>query len=241
MTDQQLAAPDITEAEREAVRRFAPTVTQLDLFAPWGWVEQLDGFGGGAPAAGVPRSWPDGWERHDLNEIGIMRLQGVEPVAEGLPPGQESTAAGKPSKLARRLALTQAAVEFWGQAQGVRLPKRTDAVILDRRNDVAIEAADAVPGDVVLLWGCAHLGGLQTRLEAGGYVLAEETWHTVGRLPRPSSIAFWMLVGALMNVRRLPQAIKQAKAAWQNQADRPVADPVTASTAATLGDGESTT
>lgn len=234
VTEQQLAAPDITEAEREAFQLSAPAHTQPPVYEAWGWVEQLDGFGGGAPEAGVQRSWPAGWERHDLNGIDIMRLQGVDPVPQRLPPGEASTA-GKPSKVARRLALTQAAVEFWLLAHGIRSPKQTDAVILDRRNDVAIEAADAVPGHVVLLWGCSHLTGLQARLETRGYTFVQETWHTVGRLPRRSSIAFWMAVAAAMNLRRLPQTIRQAKADRQNQADRPVADPGTASTAATGG------
>jgi hypothetical protein len=219
MTEQDLAAADVTDAERAAIRSTAPAASQLDLYEPWGWVEQLDGFGGGAPAVGVRRSWPPGWERHDLREVDIIRLRGVEqnsaePRTSDVPPP-----ARRPSKLARRVRLAQIAVEFWTLASGVRAPKPTDAVILDRRNDVAIEASDAVPGDVVLLWGCTHLDGLQTRLQARGYTLAEQSWHTVGRLPRATSILFWSVVGLLANLRRLPLLVKAARA--EHERNRP--------------------
>jgi len=213
MTEEDFVAAGVTDAERAAIDRTAPTVAQLELYAPWGWVDQLDGFGGGAPAVGVRRSWPTGWERHDLREIDIVRLRGVAPIAAKPPASDMAPSARTPSKLARRVRLARIAVEFWTLANGVRPPKPTDPVILDRRNDVAIEAADAVPGDVVLLWGCTHLDGLQTRLAARGYTLAEQSWHTVGRLPRPTSIVFWSVVGLLANLRRLPLSIEAARAA----------------------------
>jgi len=213
MSEQDLAAADVTDAERAAIDSAAPAVSQLELYQPWGWVEQLDGFGGGAPAVGVRRSWPPGWERHDLREIDIIRLRGVVQVLAGPQTSDVPAPAGRPSKLARRVRLAQIAVEFWALANGIRPPKPTDAVILDRRNDVAIEAA-RTPSRAMscLLWGCTHLGGLEARLAARGYTLAEQSWHTVGRLPRAISIVCWSVVGLLANLRRLPLWAKAARA-----------------------------
>jgi hypothetical protein len=208
MSPPEIEAAAPTEAEREAMRLTADVkIPNQTLMAGWGWVDQLDGFTGIAREPGVRRCWPEGWEQHDIRLIDVIRGQGVEQIIARLREQATALDAANASWLAGKLFLAQTALSYWMLAYLPRPPKPSDAVVLDQRNDKAIRDCEAVPGDVVLLWGTAHLDGLEARLRERSYARVEETWHSVGRLPRLSTAVGWLMVGALAGLRHVPARI----------------------------------
>jgi hypothetical protein len=77
-------------------------------------------------------------------------------------------------------------------AFGLALPKAgpfalgtKDPIILDRRNEVAARAAIEAEGDVVALWGAAHLPGIGGLLSDAGFRRTDRQWTPVMRIARP--------------------------------------------------------
>jgi hypothetical protein len=77
-------------------------------------------------------------------------------------------------------------------AFGLALPKAgpfavgiKDPIILDRRNEVAARAAMEAEGDVVALWGAAHLPGIGDLLGDAGFRRVEQQWTPVMKVARP--------------------------------------------------------
>lgn len=76
-------------------------------------------------------------------------------------------------------------------AFGLALPKAgpfalglKDPIILDRRNEVAALAAIEAEGDVVAVWGAAHLSGIGELLSDAGFRRADRQWTPVMRVAR---------------------------------------------------------
>ncbi|WP_428963043.1 hypothetical protein [Micromonospora fluostatini] len=60
-----------------------------------------------------------------------------------------------------------------------------DRVLLDARTALAVNTATTTDGNVVMVWGAAHLPGIAAELVGHGYRTdpADTRWHTVGLLP----------------------------------------------------------
>jgi hypothetical protein len=77
-------------------------------------------------------------------------------------------------------------------AFGLALPKAgpfalgiKDPIILDRRNEVAARTAIEAEGDVVAVWGAAHLSGIGELLSDAGFRRTNRQWTPVMRVARP--------------------------------------------------------
>ena len=61
----------------------------------------------------------------------------------------------------------------------------TDGVVTAGRDRAAADGALNADGDVVALWGAAHIPGIAAHLTAAGFRLESTTWTTAIRAPRP--------------------------------------------------------
>jgi hypothetical protein len=68
-----------------------------------------------------------------------------------------------------------------------------DEVLVKSRNEVALDGVASTDRDTVLIWGLAHLPGLDTGLaEQGFFRSGDPQWHTVARRPTIPD-ALWRL------------------------------------------------
>lgn len=66
-------------------------------------------------------------------------------------------------------------------ASSQSLKTRNDAVVIDRRNAVAVEAAIATPSSVLMIWGADHVSGIVELLENRGFSQLSQSWNPVYR------------------------------------------------------------
>lgn len=202
MSAQQREAANPSELEQEASALTSSIgATRLEMLGDWGWVDQLDGFGARRPGSPEVACWPDGWEHHDLPLHELLRPQDVEARVAELRATDAELKAVAASPPRRMQYLTDLAYVAWSDANGYRAAKPTDEIMLDRRNDKAIHDAQAVPGDVVLLWGATHLCGQGQLLRDLGYTMTGETWYTVGQLPHPALVKLTIVASHIAALR----------------------------------------
>jgi hypothetical protein len=188
--------PDLTAEEKELLNTQVAADLQMVVMMPEpGWTHQSFGFSEGA------EPWPPGWQRRDMPYLDYLRTVGVDVIREQL---QQVV---NPSEATRKIVGSRhvSALTFRALALNLpRPPKPTDAVQIDRRNEIALDGVDGTDADVVLIWGTAHLPGLTQGLLARGYQPAGEDWVEVGRLPRlwVSLLALLPLVPALYRSAR---------------------------------------
>jgi hypothetical protein len=105
-------------------------------------------------------------------------------------------------RLLLHLMFTGFRVSVWSSARRAARPGTpaagSDAVLIDQRDALALEALWDTEQDTVLIWGCAHLPGLEAGITAAGFVRDGATqWHTAAVLPTVRSI--------LSRLRALPR------------------------------------
>jgi hypothetical protein len=108
------------------------------------------------------------------------------------------------------------------EANGGQKPaKASDPIVIHRRDEHALAGIDGTDEDVVLVWGSAHLPGLDEGLRARGFQPDSVAWYTVGRLPTLWAILPTALMNLLVNIRQLPTRLRMgyahSKALWQAQ------------------------
>ncbi|GAB3832612.1 hypothetical protein ACFPIJ_52500 [Dactylosporangium cerinum] len=138
---------------------------------------------------------PDRWRIADLDMLEITRRVGTETMLRGEMRGIKAfdRPAGDPRAIERlRLRLHFIFVAFrvavWSNAKrvsGTRRPSNgADVVLIDQRNEVALQGLWSTEQDVVMIWGCAHLPGLGAGIADRGFVRTGVTeWHTAVDLP----------------------------------------------------------
>jgi hypothetical protein len=197
--------PDVTPQEREVLAAELEHDRLSGIVLGHGRrVDQFTGLGSGRP---------EGWQRVDLNILDIIRLAGPEVMLESL----RARIAGLEFALSSDVRRIKYRIAHWVgvrlAASGLRSPaKPTDDVVVRRRNQVALHGVDSTAGDLVLVWGSAHLPGLAQGLDARGFgfVPESETWHTVGRLPSYWSLFLIGCIAMIRNIRALPGIFRYA-------------------------------
>ena len=163
-----------------------------------GWVRQLDALG-----------YPDRWQKVDLGIVEIIRRVGTEVMLRtevraikmfDRPDNDPRSI----EQLRLQLHLMFIAFRFtvWSSARRAARPGTpatgSDAVLIDQRDALALEALWGTEQDTVLIWGCAHLPGLEAGITAAGFVRDGATQrHTAAVLPTVRSI--------LSRLRALPR------------------------------------
>lgn len=183
---------DLTEQEQEVMadlRRMR--ALEKRRVAELGWVGQLDGLG-----------YPPRWQVVDLSPPEIMRRTGVETMrlqVQRMIRGFD-WAEGDRRGLARlRLKM---AIGFRILARNEKRISQAvrrnpaDAVLLDERNALALSGVADTFRDVVLIWGAAHLSGLDAGLREQGMVRAgEPEWYTALVLPSTGAALWGVITG----------------------------------------------
>jgi len=123
------------------------------------------------------------WEVHDLSDLAIIRLAGLPLITQvvackvrlfGPPKGPTAL---KWLRFKISLAMrTMASPKVQGRQ-----------VLIDEiryRNTVALTAFSATGRDTVLVWGAAHIPGLDNGIRKAGLRHTGTDWHTVTEIPR---------------------------------------------------------
>lgn len=138
------------------------------------------------------------WERHDTDgiqiakslakksymedRVGQLLLRGLIGCMKILPPEQQES-----------VARSMAQLLVHPDDEHAAYFAREKEVILDQRNDIAVNAVKAVrerqpEQDFVLLWGAGHTPGLIKGLEAEGYNPAKTYWLNAIRVAPPTKL-----------------------------------------------------
>lgn len=153
-----------------------------------GWVRQLDVLG-----------YPDRWQKVDLGIVEVIRRVGTETMLRNEVRAIEmfDRPDNDPRSIERlRLLLRFMFIGFrvtvWSSARRAArpgTPAAIDAVLIDQRDALALEALWGTEQDTVLIWGCAHLPGIEAGITRRGFVRDGATqWHTAAVLPTVRSI-----------------------------------------------------
>ena len=121
------------------------------------------------------------WENHDTSTSRILGATSLGALLVGAGLLALLTANRKVARFCGR-GLVRSLVVHAGENQSLGGVIKT-RVVLDERNEIAAEAALAAELDVVMLWGDAHLKGVETRLEAQGFRLERVSWRTLLEAP----------------------------------------------------------
>ncbi|MEV6928082.1 hypothetical protein AB0M46_26775, partial [Dactylosporangium sp. NPDC051485] len=180
----------LTDDERTVLdMRNRRTELELRRVTELGWVRQLDALG-----------YPDRWQKVDLGIVEIIRRVGAETMlrSEVRAIKMFDRPDNDPRSIERfRLTLRFMFIGFrvtvWSSARRAARPGTPatgiDAVLIDQRDALALEALWGTEQDTVLIWGCAHLPGLEAGITRRGFVRDGATqWHTAAVLPTVRSI-----------------------------------------------------
>jgi hypothetical protein len=156
---------DVTVAERHLVDALhRGRGEERDRVADLGWATQQAALGG-APH----------WQVHDLSVLDIVRLAGLPATA------------AKIRRFNRMLAwddgvlrrnLTIALRIQAGSRTRQAAPDLFEGILVERRNNVALDALFATECDTVLVWGAAHVPGLDAGIRHAGLALTHTAWRT---------------------------------------------------------------
>jgi hypothetical protein len=195
--------PDVTQQERDVLDAELEHGRLTDIVVGHGrWVDQVTGLGG----------WPEGWQRVDLDHLEVIRLAGPEVMLNALRASIATLEFALTNNRRRKRYVVSQWLALRLAASGASLPEApTDHVVVDCRNEVALDGVDSTDRDLVLVWGSDHLPGLAEGLDKRGFALDYETWHVVGRMP-----SYWWLpvFGAVLvcrNVFGLPGSPRYAR------------------------------
>jgi hypothetical protein len=198
--DQALAVSDAEAAVLEHVEQAAAFTARR--VAELGWVTQL---------AALPHR--PGWRIADLSMLEVIRRAGVEVMAARF------------RRTLRRLDWSDGArrrphLFRLGVAVTLRTAGRADwtdrdagdQVLVHERTAVVLAAVHGTDRDAVLLWGAAHLPGLEADLANAGYEPAGERWYTVATVPRIwraiiGAVLGWPAPGSVEPARSRPSIV----------------------------------
>ncbi|GAA1563556.1 hypothetical protein GCM10009827_101460 [Dactylosporangium maewongense] len=180
----------LTDDERTVLAmRERKVELELRRVTELGWVRQLDAFG-----------YPDRWQKVDLSALEIMRRIGTEVMLRGEVRGikmfdrpDNDPRSIEQFRLLLHLMFTGLRFTVWSSARRAARSgtpaSGVDAVLIDQRDALALEALWGTEQDTVLIWGCAHLPGIEAGITSAGFVRDGATqWHTAAVLPTVRSI-----------------------------------------------------
>ncbi|MDQ7907585.1 hypothetical protein RB614_23985 [Phytohabitans sp. ZYX-F-186] len=160
------------------------------------------------------------WRNVDLPARGMVRLVGLDDMRQWLDDHRTAAAEDPHAELASQVS----DLTFWREmaSRRRRIQRRVAARehprLYARRRQIILERlhAQAVDQDIVAVNGCGHHWAMCADLRAHGYRQTGVSWHTARPFP-----------SFLEQIRLL----QQLNVARQSQADRPITNPATASTA----------
>jgi hypothetical protein len=185
--------PDLTHDEREVLLAMVDVALLMRRrVRELGWVEQMDKEGG------LPTE--PHWENIDITVIDVIRRLGPDTLLYRMrqsmkmldwPVGNNV----KPNAFRLKLALVfRAYASNKKRIQNKLCTGPYDAVLLERREKVALDGLHATTTDVVLLWGAMHLPAFEADLLSRGYVQEGQTWHTACLMPSITAALLRMLL-----------------------------------------------
>ncbi len=185
--------PELTDDEREVLLAMADKeLLMRRRVGELGWVEQMDKEGG------LPTE--PHWENIDITVQDIIHRLGPDTLlyrtrhAMKMLEWPEGDTV-KPNAFRLQVALFCRATA--SNKQRIQTKLRTgpyDAVLLERREKVALDGLHAASTDVVLLWGAMHLPAFEADLLSRGYTQENQTWHTACVMPSITAALLRMLV-----------------------------------------------
>jgi hypothetical protein len=185
-TDEERAAA--TDAERlalEAFERFAEvSAGAVDLFN--GWVYQTDAFP--KPADGEAR---EQWRSADLPTLDIIRAGGPETIRRRFD-AQIRMLLQRPQLVRFMIGAgirLQARMSLYEPAAAPKQRRQRGDAVVTQRSQVALDAALAEAGDVVIWYGPRHMADFHRGLARAGFGPDGERWLTVGMLPKLRTMA----------------------------------------------------
>ncbi len=185
--------PDLSSDEREVLLAMADIeLLMRRRVRELGLVVQLDNEGG------LPTE--PHWQNIDITVIDVIHRLGPDTLLYRMRQTRKMLdwPAGntvKPNAFRLKIALICRACA--STKQRIQTKLRTgpyDAVLLDRREKVALDGLHATTADVVLLWGAMHLPAFESDLLAHGYTRESQTWHTVCLMPSITAALLRMLL-----------------------------------------------
>jgi hypothetical protein len=163
-------------------------VLQDQRVAELGWTGQIDGL-----------AYPPSWQIVDFSYLKIIRDLGM-PLARTVArrklrrvdwPDDDRNGLNRMRLGIAVLMRTVSQDQRLVQVAGRRDP--TNEVLLKARNALALQRVAGTDRDTVLIWGLAHLPGLDAGLAEQGFVRSgAPQWHTVARRPTIPD-ALWRL------------------------------------------------
>jgi hypothetical protein len=170
-------AADATDEERRLLSelRRCRVLEQQRVSQVFGWVHQRDGLG-----------YPPDWQIIDLSHLEILRRLGPDMI--GKVAGTMRRMVDWPDSdrrgPARYRFLIAVRVRMTGNDRAITRRGPADAVLIDDRHRLALDAVAGTGRDTVLVWGASHLAGLGAGLREKGFVRCDDTeWHTVLDIP----------------------------------------------------------
>jgi len=123
------------------------------------------------------------WEVHDLSDLAIIRLAGLPLITRVVarkvrlfgPPKGPTALKWLRFKIILAMRRTASPKFQGGLAHIDEIP---------HRNTVALKAVNAIDHDTVLVWGAAHIPGLDNGIREAGLRHTGTDWHTVTEIPR---------------------------------------------------------
>ncbi|MGI5243068.1 hypothetical protein [Dactylosporangium sp. CA-139066] len=179
-----------TDDERQLLAQLQTAdVAQDQRVAALGWVGQVDGL-----------EYPPTWQIVDLDYLAIIRRLGP-PLARTVASDKLRRFGGpadNPNGLnLMRLGIAVLMATMSQDRSVIQVAGRPDPefdVLIKARNDGALHGVASTDQDTVLIWGLAHLPGIDAGLVEQGFLRhGEPEWHTVARRPTIPH-ALWRLV-----------------------------------------------
>lgn len=185
-TDEERAAT--THAELRALlafERFAEISAQaVDLFN--GWVYQTDAF-----PKPVDEEARKRWRSADLPTLDIIRAGGPETIRRRFE-SQIAMLQQRPQLVRFMIGAgirLQARMSLYEPAAPPKPRRQRAQTVVTRRSQVALDAALAETGDVVIWYGPRHMADFHRGLARAGFGPDGERWLTVGTLPKLRTMA----------------------------------------------------
>jgi hypothetical protein len=118
---------------------------------------------------------PSAWENHDIDGERALKALKLPVLMLMLPWICLVSLNRRVASFAGR-ALVRGLYSDAGQSGSIA-PLMKTSIVVDERNKLAVDAAIAAEGDVIMLWGHAHIRGMAELLERQGFLPQEVSWR----------------------------------------------------------------